>query len=404
MDKRETIPLYEHIRPRSLKEFVGQKHLRPKLRTFLKAKSPPSILFFGPPGSGKTTLARILANNFSKNIIHLSAPQTGIATLKKLVDRYDILILDEIHRFSKAQQDFFLPLLEKGDIILFATTTENPSFSITRQLLSRLYVLSFCPLNPEELFIIGMRGAEEIGKEISEDTMKFLVGICGGDARTLLNIVEFCGRLEEEDLSPERLKKLLPSMVHKGDRTGDTHYELASALIKSIRGSDPDAALYYLGAMLESGEDPEFICRRLIISASEDIGLADPRALTLAVSCAQAIEKIGMPEGFIPLAETVVYLSLAPKSNSTYQAYLEVKKEIQKHGIKPVPLHLKNPSSRLHREWGYGVSYKYPHSYPGSWVEQQYLPDEIKAKRFYRPRREGVEPSLLSWLKDKKKY
>ena len=401
--KSKEMPLYEKLRPTRIEEFIGQSHIKKAIETFLKSKFPPSILFFGPPGCGKTSLALLLAREFSEKIIHLSAPETGISEIKKNIEGRDILILDEIHRFSKTQQDFFLPVLEKGKLVLFATTTENPSFSITRQLLSRLHVLKLLPLTEEELKEIAKRGIEELKIQLPNEIIDFLIHICAGDARTLLNLIEYCKQIEPDDLKVERLTSILPQIIIRGDRRGDSHYHLASALIKSIRGSDPDASIYYLACMLESGEDPRFICRRLIISAAEDIGLADPYALTLAVSCAQAVDMIGMPEGFIPMSQTVIYLALAPKSNSAYSAYLRARKEIKENRIKEVPLHLRNPSTKLDREWNYGKNYKYPHAFKESWVDQQYLPDELKDKKFYHPKKEGKEPSLLNWLKSKTK-
>ncbi|MDK2920608.1 MAG: putative ATPase [Desulfonauticus sp.] len=397
------IPLAEKLRPNSLDEFIGQSHLKSRLRALIKSKRPQSLLFFGPPGCGKSTLALLLAKAWNKKYIRLSAPEIGLAGLRKKIEGIDVLILDEIHRFSKAQQDFFLPLLEVGEITLLATTTENPSFSVTRQLLSRLHVLKLASLTLEELLTLAQKGAKYLNLKISPDSLELLVSLSNGDARTLLNLLEYISNLEEEELRPENLKTHLPEIVIRGDRQGDAHYELISALIKSIRGSDPDAALYYLACLLEGGEDPRFICRRLILSASEDVGLADPMALPLAVSCQHAVEFVGMPEGFIPLAETVVYLALAPKSNSTYAAYLNAQKEVRLNGPKPVPLHLRNPSTKLQKQWGYGHGYKYPHAYPGSYIEQEYLPQELKNKQFYFPKTEGMENRLNLWLKSKKK-
>lgn len=396
-------PLAERIRPDSLPEFIGQSHLRQRLQALQSAARLSSLLFFGPPGCGKSTLALMFAHAHGGAYLRVSAPEVGLANLRKQLQNTDILILDELHRFSKAQQDFFLPLLETGEIILLATTTENPSFSITRQLLSRLHVLRLRPLGPQELLDLAHRGQQELGTSLPEQSLEILTTFAGGDGRTLLNLLEYAEELSEEQRAPERLKNALPEIVMRGDRGGDTHYELASALIKSIRGSDPDAALYYLACMLESGEDPRFVCRRLVLSASEDIGLGDPSALTLAVSCQQAVETIGMPEGFIPLAETVVYLALAPKSNSTYSAYLTAQKDIRDNGRQPVPLHLRNPSTSLHKQWGYGHGYKYPHAYPGSFVEQAYLPDGLQGRRFYQPKDQGQEPRLVAWLKSRGK-
>ena len=396
-------PLAERLRPQTLDEFVGQSHLKSRLRAIIQGKRLQSTLFFGPPGCGKSTLALILARASKKSFVRFSAPEVGLGKLRQKIAGVEILILDELHRFSRAQQDFFLPLLETGEIVLLATTTENPSFSITRQLLSRLNVLKLHSLNHNELLQLAKKGQKLLGIEMEEQSLELLAFQARGDARTLLNLLEYTASLQPEERSPEKLKTVLPEIIIRGNRDGDTHYELASALIKSIRGSDPDAALYYLACLLEGGEDPRFICRRLILSASEDIGLADPLALPLAVSCQQAIEFVGMPEGFIPLAETVVYLALAPKSNSTYAAYLAAQKEVRLNGPKPVPLHLRNASTALQKEWGYGKNYKYPHAYPGAWVEQDYLPQELLGRRFYQPKDQGMEPKLLTWLKNKKR-
>ena len=396
-------PLAEKIRPSSIEDFVGQSHLRTRLRAMGQSQRLQSTLFFGPPGCGKSTLALIIAGNQGKSYLRLSAPEIGLAELRKKLEGLEILILDELHRFSKAQQDFFLPLLETGEIILLATTTENPSFSVTRQLLSRMNVLRLRSLSMPELRQIGERAAKEMEVSIPEKSLDLLASLSGGDARTFLNLMEYVRELDQVDLEPDRLKTVLPEAVIKGDRDGDMHYELASAMIKSIRGSDPDAALYYLACLLEAGEDPRFVCRRLILSASEDVGLADPMALPLAVSCQHAVEFVGMPEGFIPLSETAVYLALAPKSNSTYAAYLSAQKEIRHNGPKPVPLHLKNASTTLQKEWGYGKGYKYPHLYPGAWIEQEYLPSELAGRRFYEPKDQGQEPRLLAWLRKRKK-
>ena len=287
--------------------------------------------------------------------------------------------------------------LRLGELTLLATTTENPSFSVTRQLLSRLHVLRLRPLGRSELMELARRGAEQTGVTLTDEVLDIITAAAHGDARTLLNLVEYAASLPEEMREPEQLKSALPEVMMRHDKDGDSHYELASALIKSIRGSDPDAALYYLACLLEGGEDPRFICRRLILSASEDVGLADPNALPLAVSCQQAVEFVGMPEGFIPLAETVVYLALARKSNSSYAAYLTAAREVKYNGARPVPLHLRNASTQLQKEWGYGKEYKYPHNYPDGWVEQDYLPAELVGRRFYQPRDMGDEARLSQW-------
>ncbi len=394
----EKRPLAERSRPTALDEFVGQTHVISRLTNILAGPRLPSLLFFGPPGCGKSTLALILARAKGRPYVRVSAPEAGLAALRDLIKGKEILILDELHRFSKAQQDFFLPLLETGEIVLLATTTENPSFSVTRQLLSRLHVFRLRPLSHAELLILAERGAKEAGMDLAPESLEVMAMLSSGDGRTLLNLVEFAAALPEAMRAPEELKKQLPEALARGDRDGDSHYELASAMIKSIRGSDPDAALYYLACLLESGEDPRFCCRRLMISASEDVGLADPMALPLAVSAAEAVEKIGMPEGFIPLAQTVVYLALAPKSNSSYAAYLAAKKDIMQSGVKPVPLHLRNPSTRLQREWGFGKGYKYPHAYPDAWVDQEYMPEELAGRQYYTAKDQGLEPRLAARL------
>ena len=387
-------PLPERMRPDDLALFLGQTHLGDRLRSIMKSGRLPSLLFFGPPGCGKSTLALLLAKSSGKPYLRLSAPEAGLQHLRRSLTGVEILVLDELHRFSKAQQDFFLPLVESGELTLLATTTENPSFSVTRQLLSRLHVLRLRPLGRPELMELARRGAKDLQLEMTDEVADLLAGVSHGDARTLLNLVEYVGALPE-DL--EHIKAARPEVLIRHDKDGDNHYELASALIKSIRGSDVDAALYYLACLLEGGEDPRFVCRRLILSASEDVGLADPDALGLAVACQQAVEFVGMPEGFIPLAETVTYLALAKKSNTSYAAYLNAAREVKLNGARPVPLHLRNPSTQLHKEWGYGKEYKYPHNYPESWIEQSYLPTELEGRRFYQPRDNGEEPRLSQW-------
>lgn len=396
-------PLAEMLRPTSLADLVGQKHILPKIENFLRAPRLPSILLYGPPGCGKSSLALILAASTGRRVVRVSAPEAGLTQMRKLLADSDVLVLDELHRFSKAQQDFFLPILESGEVTLIATTTENPSFSVTRQLLSRLHVLRLKALGLDDLLELARLGAKKLDMDLGEDSLQAVVALSNGDARTLFNVLEYVRALPEEQRTHNGLKELLPELTLRHDRDGDSHYDLASAMIKSIRGSDPDAALYYLACLLEGGEDPRFVCRRLILSASEDVGLADPAALPMAVACQQAVEFVGMPEGFIPMSETAVYLALAPKSNSTYMAYRQAAAHIRQHGPLPVPMHLRNPATKLMKEWGFGKGYLYPHNFPEAWVEQVYLPDEASGLRFYEPKTQGQEPRLSARLKQIRK-
>lgn len=396
-------PLAEAMRPASLEDFLGQAQIKDRLKALLGAQRMPSLLLFGPPGCGKSTLALLLARASGKKYLRVSAPEAGLAQLRRSVAAVEILILDELHRFSKAQQDFFLPLLESGELKLIATTTENPSFCVTRQLLSRLHVLRLQPLGPAEQKDLAMRGLRKIGLELEPSAIDLLVRHARGDGRALLNLVEYTASLPEKARGAEELIKALPEAMARHDRDGDNHYELVSALIKSIRGSDVDAALYYLACLLEGGEDPRFVCRRLILSASEDVGLANPDALGMAVACQQAVEFVGMPEGFIPLAETVAYLALSRKSNSTYAAYLNAAREVKRNGAKPVPLHLRNATTALQKSWGYGKGYKYPHDDSQSWLKQEYLPEDLAGARFYQPRENGQEPAISAWWRKLKK-
>jgi len=392
-------PLPERLRPALLEHFVGQEHLQGTLQNLLRSERLPSLLLFGPPGCGKSTLALLLAQAHGKKVTRISAPEAGLQQLRRMLSGTDILILDELHRFSKAQQDFFLPILESGELTMLATTTENPSFSITGQLLSRLHVLRLRPLSNENLRSIARKGAGELGFALDDESMEILASLCSGDARSLLNLIEYASALPDEKKNPEGIKEALPEIIRRHDKQGDSHYELASALIKSIRGSDPNAAIYYLACLVEGGEDPRFICRRLILSAAEDVGLADPAALPLAVSCMQAVEHVGMPEGYLPMAETTLYLALAKKSYTAYAAFVNAQREIKMSGIQPVPLHLRNPSTRLQKQWGYGKGYKYPHNFPDAWVQQQYLPDSLATRQFYFPKNAGAEQAHAAWWK-----
>ncbi len=386
-------PLAEQMRPHKLEHYIGQEHLKDKLVALSKSKRLPSLLLYGPPGCGKSSLALLLAKKHNLPFIRISAPEAGITELRKKLKDGQCLILDELHRFSKAQQDFFLPLLEAGNITLIATTTENPSFCITKQLLSRLHLLKLEALENDNLHVLAKNALENFKIILDEDVINLLVHYAYGDARSLLNLLELIINLPEDERNIEAVQKALPEIIAKHDKNGDSHYERISALIKSIRGSDPDAALYYLAALLEGGEDVRFIARRLILSASEDIGLADPQALPLAVACQQAVEFVGMPEGFIPLAETTVYLALAPKSNSTYAAYKKVATEIKANGISNVPIHLRNAHTNLQRDLNYGRDYKYPHDYENAYINQRYLPDNID-KVFYQAKNLGKEADL----------
>ncbi len=392
-------PLPERLRPDDLAGFVGQEHVRAKIENLLRAKRLPSLLLFGPPGCGKSTLALLLAKTHGRKVTRISAPEAGLTQLRRTLTGTDVLVLDELHRFSKAQQDFFLPILESGELTLIATTTENPSFSVTPQLLSRLHVLRLRPLLQKELMDLARKGAQTQEVNLDDESLDMLATLSGGDARVLLNLIEYAAALPPERHTAAALREALPELVMRHDKSGDSHYDRASALIKSIRGSDPDAALYYLACLLEGGEDPRFICRRLILSASEDVGLADPQALPLAVACQQAVEFVGMPEGFIPLAETTVYLALARKSNTAYAAYGNAAREVKMNGPQAVPLHLRNAVSQLHRQWGYGKGYQYPHNFPEAWVDQEYLPEEVAGKRFYYPKENGEEGRLSNWWK-----
>ena len=390
-------PLPESLRPFDLEHFVGQPHLRAQIQALLDSPHLPSLLLFGPPGCGKSTLALLLARATGRKMLRLSAPEAGIQQLRRQLAGVEILVLDELHRFSKAQQDFFLPILESGEMTMIATTTENPSFSVTKQLLSRLHVLRLKPLGRDDLLTLARRGTEKTGATFPDEVLEFLAALSNGDARALLNLIEYVSGLPEEQRTLAGVQKVMPDIVARHDKDGDSHYELASAMIKSIRGSDPDAALYYLACLLEGGEDPRFICRRLILSASEDVGLADPHALPMAVACQQAVEFVGMPEGYIPLAETTVYLAIAPKSNSTYAAYHNVTREIKNNGMQPVPIHLRNAVTKMQKQWGYGKDYQYPHNFPGAWVDQEYLPETVVARRYYQSKDQGDEPRLNAW-------
>lgn len=404
---RGDVPLADKIRPRQFSEFFGQEHLVGKnkmLRRLLERDRPPSMIFWGPPGSGKTTLAKIIANKTKSNFVELSAVTTGLAEVRKIIDRAiedkklykknTILFIDEIHRFNRGQQDAFLPHVERGNIVLIGATTENPSFEVNSALLSRCRVFVLNKLKPEDIDLIlrnalkdGERGLGCKNIEISDESIGYLAGIADGDARVALNALEIATdsalekggkmvKLEVKDLA-EALQRT--HLVY--DKTGEEHYNIISALHKSMRGSDADAALYWLGRMLEGGEDPLYVARRLIRFASEDIGLADPNALTQAVNAYTAAHYIGMPECNVILAQAVAYLARAPKSNALYRAYGGVQQDIKEKENLPVPLHLRNAPTKLMKELGYGKGYKYNPNFDEP-VEQDYLPEKLKGKKY----------------------
>ena len=404
-------PLAERMRPKTLDEYVGQRHLVGKgaiLRQMIDSGEVSSFIMWGPPGVGKTTLAQIIASRLKTPFYTLSAVTSGVKDVRDVIERAKssrffsqanpVLFIDEIHRFSKSQQDSLLGAVEQGVVTLIGATTENPSFEVIRPLLSRCQVYTLEPLDKDDMLGLLNRAiatdTELKKRDIRLEETTDMLRYSGGDARKLLNILELVVQSEPED--PVTITdKLVASRLQQNplayDKDGEMHYDIISAFIKSIRGSDPDAAIYWLARMVEGGEDPAFIARRLVISAAEDIGLANPNALLLANACFDAVMKLGWPEGRIPLAEATVYLATSPKSNSAYKAINDALAEVKRSGNQPVPLHLRNAPTQLMEQLGYGKDYKYAHDFAGHFVNQQYLPDSLKDTMFWHPQDNAAE-------------
>ena len=422
-NKETSGPLASRMRPTTLDEVVGQQHIVGKdklLYRAIKADKLSSIIFYGPPGTGKTTLAKVIAHTTSAEFMQINATSAGKKDMEEVVEqaknnqgmyqKKTILFIDEIHRFNKGQQDYLLPFVEDGTIILIGATTENPYFEVNGALLSRSSIFELQPLAKEDIKTLITRAVYDTVKGmgsyqavIEEDALEFLADISGGDARSALNAVEL-GILTTErgadgkihitlDVASECIQK----RVVKYDKTGDNHYDTISAFIKSMRGSDPDAAVYYLAKMLYAGEDIKFIARRIMICASEDVGNADPMALTVAVSASQAVERIGMPEAQIILSQAVTYVATAPKSNASYIAIADAMASVKRTKT-TVPSHLQDAHYKGAQKLGHGTGYKYAHDYPHHYVEQQYLPDEIAGEKFYVPSENGHEREIKEWM------
>lgn len=412
-------PLAERLRPRTLDEFIGQSHLvgpEAVLRKMIDAGRIPSIILWGPPGVGKTTLAQIISHKLETPFYTLSAISSGVKDVRDVIEKAKsnrffntvspILFIDEIHRFSKSQQDSLLNAVETGVVTLIGATTENPSFEVIRPLLSRCQVYVLKSLEKADLLKLLERAitTDEVlkGKKIKLTETDALLRYSGGDARKLLNILELVIAGEERDdieILDKKVVERLQENLLAYDKGGEMHYDIISAFIKSIRGSDPDAAIYWLARMVAGGEDPEFIARRLVISASEDIGLANPNALLLANACFETLRKIGWPEGRIVLAETTVYLACSPKSNSAYKAINDALALVERTGNLPVPLHLRNAPTKLMAELNYGKEYKYAHDYENHFVEQDYLPPEIKGQRIWQGQENPSEHKLIEQMR-----
>ena len=413
----EYAPLAARMRPRTLEEFVGQQHLLGEghvLERAIRADQVPSMVLWGPPGVGKTTLAQLIAGLTKSHFIAVSAVTSGVADLRKAVEeareiraleeRGTILFADEVHRFNKSQQDAILPHVENGTITFIGATTENPSFEVISALLSRTRVLTLKPLTDDEVSHVIRRALSDkergLGNEnvsLQPDALAFLLNVASGDARVALNGLELAAEIASQDaegrkeISRPLVEEALQRRAPQYDKAGDSHYDTISAFIKSVRASDPDATVYWLARMLEAGEDPLFIARRIVILAAEDVGMADPQALSVAVAAQQAVHFVGLPEGAIPLAQAAVYLATAPKSNASYMALNKAVSEVRTGRQHPVPLHLRNAATGLMRDLGYGKDYKYAHDYKGHFAGQQNLPDELANTRFYEPGTQGYE-------------
>jgi putative ATPase len=421
---KEARPLAERVRPQTLEAFVGQTHLLGKdglLRQAIKEDQLFSVIFWGPPGSGKTTLARIMAKETKSNFESFSAVLSGVKEIRQVIDRATvalhhqqkrtILFVDEIHRFNKAQQDAFLPHVENGLITLIGATTENPSFEVIAPLLSRTRVMVLKPFSREALLAIVERALKDtkdglggFSLEVEPEALEHIVWAADGDARAALNNLEAAAALiqnknvQERKMTRAVVEAALQKKALRYDKTGEEHYNLISAFHKSLRGSDPDAALYWLGRMLVSGEDPLYVARRMVRFASEDVGNADPRALSVAVSAMQAFQFVGLPEGNLALAQAAVYLATAPKSNALYAGYGRVTRAIGETGSLPVPLSIRNAPTKMMKDLGYGKGYKYAHDFPDAYVPQAYLPEALRGQIFYRPTERGYEKMIKERL------
>jgi putative ATPase len=422
-------PLAERMRPKSVEQVVGQDHILGPSSVLLKAiKSGQlfSVIFWGPPGSGKTTLAKVMSQYSEYPFRAFSAVTSGIKDLRQIIaeakktrqlsGKRTILFVDEIHRFNKAQQDAFLPHVESGLIILVGATTQNPSFEVIPPLLSRARVIVLRPLGPQDIKTILFRAVQDrldgfgdLGIEIKSEALDHIINLSFGDARVALNNLEIAVLYVMQVQDPQKvldLEKAENALDRKAlpyDKDGEEHYNLISAFHKSMRGGDPQASLYWLYRMLMAGEDPLFICRRMVRFATEDVGLADPDALQVALAAFEAWQKVGPPEAELALAEAAVYLAAAPKSNALYLAETAVKKEIEQSGPQPVPLHIRNAPTGLMKKLGYGRGYLYPHNYPGARVKQEYLPEKAKGRIFYRPTERGLEKAIGMRIEDMKK-
>lgn len=418
-------PLAERLRPRTLEQIIGQQHLlgaSGTLRRSLEAGVLPSLIFWGPPGVGKTTLAQVLAQTMKRPFHTLSAISAGVKEVREIIRKAQrqarpILFIDEIHRFNKAQQDALLGAVERGTLTLIGATTENPSFEVNSALLSRCQVYTLAPLTDDQLTQLLERALRE-DEWLATKTITFaqtdaLFRLSGGDARRLLNLLELVVSSTEDgegaiQVTDENVKQVAQQRLADYDKDGEQHYNLISAFIKSVRGSDPNAALYWLARMIRGGEEAKFIARRLIILASEDIGLANPTALVMANNCFDAVHRIGFPEARIILSQCVVYLACSPKSNASYAAIGKAQQLVERYPDAPVPLHLRNAPTKLMREQGYGKDYRYAHSYPGNFSAQAYFPDEVSPETLYEPgnnpREEQFRERLRQWWKDDYSY